>query len=94
VGRRANNPSGTTADEQADIARYVAEVEPLIRRTATHELDGLLPVTVPADHVETLLRAHRRGALGTTRTTLAARACRDVPPQGCAGQADGWMLRS
>ena len=31
---------------QADITRYVAEVEPLIRRSATLELDGLLPTPV------------------------------------------------
>jgi hypothetical protein len=28
-----------TADQQADIISYVEEVEPLIRRTATLELD-------------------------------------------------------
>jgi shikimate kinase len=57
VRRRTNNPYGKTAEHQDDIIRYVAQVEPLIRRTATHELDGLLPVPVLADHVETLLRS-------------------------------------
>ena len=44
-----------TAEQQADIARYVVEVEPLIRRTATLELYGLMPVQVLADRVEQCL---------------------------------------
>jgi shikimate kinase len=52
VGARSNNPYGKTAEQQADIAKYVVEVEPLIRRTATLELDGLMPVHVLAEHVE------------------------------------------
>jgi shikimate kinase len=54
---RTNNPYGKTAEHQADIARYVAEVEPLIRRTATLELDGLLTISVLADRVENCLRS-------------------------------------
>jgi shikimate kinase len=54
---RTNNPYGRTAEHQADIARYVTEVEPLIRRTATLELDGLLTVSVLANHVENCLRS-------------------------------------
>ena len=45
------------AEQQADITRYVAEVEPLIRRSATLELDGLLPVPDLADRVEHCLRS-------------------------------------
>jgi shikimate kinase len=54
---RTNNPYGKTAEHQADITRYVAEVEPLIRRTATLELDGLLAISVLADRVENCLRS-------------------------------------
>jgi shikimate kinase len=54
---RTNNPYGKEAAQQADIARYVAEVEPLIRRSATLELDGLLPVQALADRVEECLLA-------------------------------------
>jgi shikimate kinase len=54
---RTNNPYGKTAEHQADITRYVAEVEPLIRRTATLELDGLLTISVLADRVEDCLRS-------------------------------------
>lgn len=53
---RTNNPYGRTAEHQADITRYVAEVEPLIRRTATLEIDGTLPISVLADWVENCLR--------------------------------------
>ncbi|GAA1026114.1 AAA family ATPase [Virgisporangium ochraceum] len=54
---RTNNPYGKTAEHQADITRYVAEVEPLIRRTATLELDGLLTISELADRVENCLRS-------------------------------------
>jgi shikimate kinase len=53
---RTNNPYGKIAEHQADITRYVAEVEPLIRRTATLELDGLLTISGLADRVENCLR--------------------------------------
>jgi shikimate kinase len=59
VRSRSNNPYGKTADEQADITRYVDEVEPLIRRTATLELDGLLPIPTLADRVEECLSPGR-----------------------------------
>jgi shikimate kinase len=52
---RTTNPYGTLAHEREEISRYVDEVEPLIRRTATVELDGLLPVGVLTDQVEALL---------------------------------------
>ena len=54
---RSNNPYGKSAEHQEDIAREVVEVEPLIRRTATVELDGLLPVEALADRVEECLRS-------------------------------------
>jgi shikimate kinase len=56
VRARTNNPYGKAAEQQADITRYVSEVEPLIRRSATLELDGLLPVQALADRVEHCLR--------------------------------------
>jgi len=60
VARRANNPYGKTAEQQDDIRRYVAEVEPLLRPGATVELDGRLPVTELADTVERLLQPDGR----------------------------------
>lgn len=55
VRTRSNNPYGKAAEQQADIAKYVVEVEPLIRRTATLELSGLMPVQVLAERVERCL---------------------------------------
>lgn len=55
VRARSNNPYGRTAEQQADIAKYVIEVEPLIRRSATVELDGLMPVEALATRVEQCL---------------------------------------
>ncbi len=56
---RTGNPYGKAPEQRAEIAVYVAEVEPLIRRTATAELDATLSVTVLADMVEQLLRSDR-----------------------------------
>ncbi|MEV0394211.1 hypothetical protein [Polymorphospora rubra] len=50
-----NNPYGKTAAHRAEIERYVGEVEPLLRRTASLELDGRRPVEELADIVERLL---------------------------------------
>jgi shikimate kinase len=57
VRTRTTNPYGKTADQQADITRYVGEVEPVIRRSATAELDGLLPIQALADCLEQFLRS-------------------------------------
>ncbi len=57
VRTRTTNPYGKTAAQQADIARYVSEVEPLIRHSATRELDGRLLVRELADQVEQCLRS-------------------------------------
>jgi shikimate kinase len=57
VRSRTNNPYGKAAEQQADITRYVSEVEPLIRRSATLELDGQLPVEALADQIERCLRS-------------------------------------
>lgn len=56
VEGRAGNPYGHSAEQRAEIAGYVEHVEPLIRRTATVELDATLPVEELADRVEHLLR--------------------------------------
>ena len=54
VSSRTTNPYGRTADEQAEIARYVQTVEPLLRRTATIELDGQASIDELAGAVEEL----------------------------------------
>ncbi len=40
VMKRTSNPYGKRAEEQAEIAHNLETVEPLLRRTATLELDG------------------------------------------------------
>ena len=59
VASRANNPYGRTSGQQAEIRRYLVEVEPLLRRGADLELDGRLPVSALADTVEDLVREPR-----------------------------------
>lgn len=44
VRSRTNNPYGHSPEQQGEIRRYVAEVEPLLRRGATVEMDARLPV--------------------------------------------------
>jgi len=55
VSTRTNNPYGRTAEDQADIRKYVVEVEPLLRRGASLELDGQRPIAELADAVEELI---------------------------------------
>ena len=57
VARRPDNPYGKTAAEQAQIKRHLSDVEPLLRRGATAELDGRRPTEELADIVERLLAA-------------------------------------
>jgi len=54
VRRRNNNPYGKTADQQDEILKYLRNVEPLLRRGATLELDGRRPVAELADVIEGL----------------------------------------
>lgn len=57
VTRRANNPYGKTPAQQEEIRRYTIEVEPLLRRSATLELDARRPVADLADEIEALVNA-------------------------------------
>lgn len=54
IATRTNNPYGRTAEQQRDVRRYVREVEPLLRKGATVELDGRRSVTDLTDDVEAL----------------------------------------
>jgi dephospho-CoA kinase len=55
VTGRTNNPYGRTAEQRAEIERYVRTVEPLLRRGATLELDGRRPLAELAAAVEALV---------------------------------------
>ena len=41
---RTTNPYGKTRAEQELVLRHVAEVEPLLRRSCTHEIDAAQPL--------------------------------------------------
>ena len=64
VASRTNNPYGKSVEERAEIERYLVEVEPLLRRGATLELDGRRPVTELADALEEVVG---RDAAGKNR---------------------------
>lgn len=58
VQERTNNPYGKTAEQQAEIAANLREVEPLLRHGATLELDSSrLSVADIADALEQLLHS-------------------------------------
>lgn len=47
--RRTNHPFGKTADERARILADIAETEPLLRRSATHEIETTRPLSEVVD---------------------------------------------
>lgn len=51
------NPYGGTPEQRAEVVGYVETVEPLLRRSASLELDGRTPTAELADVVEGLLLA-------------------------------------
>ncbi|MFI5842123.1 AAA family ATPase [Catenuloplanes sp. NPDC051500] len=57
IATRTTNDYGKTPSQQQQIRGYVRDVEPLLRRGATIELDARLPIHSLADTVESLLRA-------------------------------------
>src|SRR5581483_11418437 len=53
IASRTTNRYGKTAEERDLILRHVAEVEPLLRRTCTHEIDAARPLAdVVAELIE------------------------------------------
>ncbi|WP_394620029.1 hypothetical protein JNUCC0626_13280 [Lentzea sp. JNUCC 0626] len=63
VTRRTTNDYGKTPAERAMILADLAEVEPLLRATCTHELDASRPL----DHVVTDLIAIAEAPMTTRR---------------------------
>jgi shikimate kinase len=55
VRNRTNNPYGKTPEQQAAIKQYLVTVEPLLRVSATLELDGRLTPSQLADTIEALI---------------------------------------
>ncbi len=54
VRSRTNNPYGHSPEQQDEIRRYVVEVEPLLRRGATVEMDARMPMDRLADAISRL----------------------------------------
>lgn len=54
LSNRSNNPYGSTPEQQEEVRSHFADVEPLLRRGASLELDGRRPVADLADAVEGL----------------------------------------
>ncbi len=44
IETRTTNPYGKTAAQRELVLRHLAEVEPLLRRTCTHEIDATQPL--------------------------------------------------
>jgi dephospho-CoA kinase len=56
IRTRTTNPFGKTAEERTQIANDIAEVEPLLRAAATHELDTTRPLGETADALIAIAR--------------------------------------
>jgi shikimate kinase len=54
LSARDNNPYGKSSEDQAEVRRYVAHVQPVLRMGATLELDGRRSVSELAHEIERL----------------------------------------
>ena len=61
IGSRTTNLFGKSADERERILADLVEVEPLLRATATHELDATRPVEVVVAELAAIGEGVRRG---------------------------------
>jgi shikimate kinase len=57
IDGRTDNPYGKGVEERELVLRHLAEVEPLLRATATAELDATAPLEELADRLEELAGA-------------------------------------
>ena len=56
IESRTTNPYGKTAEDRELILEHLAEVEPLLRRTCTHEIDAAQPLAEVVDQLVKLGR--------------------------------------
>ncbi len=54
IAERTDNPYGKTAAERVMIRHYIAQVEPLLRASATIEIDASAPLEDVVDQLEEL----------------------------------------
>jgi dephospho-CoA kinase len=59
IASRTDNPYGKLRTERATILLHLAEVEPLLRATATEELDAAAPLLEVVRQLEELARYHK-----------------------------------
>jgi shikimate kinase len=57
IDERTDNPYGKSPEERELVLRHLEQVEPLLRATATAELDATAPLEVLADRLERLAGA-------------------------------------
>jgi len=57
IDDRSDNPYGKRDEEREAVLRHLEQVEPLLRATATAELDATAPLDVLADRLEQLADA-------------------------------------
>lgn len=60
IALRHGNPYGKTDAERQEILEYTATVEPLLRATASAELDTTYPLEETVQYIRDLLRTGRR----------------------------------
>jgi dephospho-CoA kinase len=58
IDARPDNPYGKSAEERELVLRHLAEVEPLLRASATAELDAVAPLARVADQLERIAADH------------------------------------
>jgi dephospho-CoA kinase len=54
VTNRSTNPYGKSAEERQEILRYLSEIEPRLRATATIEIDATAPLIDIVDQLQRL----------------------------------------
>ncbi len=56
IENRTTNTYGKSSEQRELVLRHLAEVEPLLRRTCTHELDATEPLTTVVNQLARLSR--------------------------------------
>ena len=56
IENRTTNPYGKSAEQRELILRHLAEVEPLLRRSCTREIDATQPLAAIVDQLAELGR--------------------------------------
>jgi shikimate kinase len=72
IAARADNPYGKQAEERTLILQHLAEVEPLLRATATAEIDASLPLSEVVRQLEDLAN-YRKGTFPSCTSTPTTR---------------------